>query len=254
MTQPALLSGKRIAVLGSASGLGLAVARALDAAGAEVHGIDDERGFEGVAAFYRADLTDADAIAATAHALPEGLDGLALFPALPGGGPRDVLAHGLLAPRLLAASLAPRLGHGAAIVLRGAPVTGHWADCLPETRAAMALRHDGVERFVAQWGLALDPARTARTVGWALAGFAMAQRWAWAGQGVRINALSPASPDGRLPPEIVAATGQEAAAGPHHAASAALFLLSDLSRGLTGAVLAADGGLSAQTMCRLDGL
>lgn len=254
MTLPALLAGKRIAVLGSASGLGLATARAAQAAGAEVHGIDQTRNFDALAAFYMADLADADALRAVAHALPQGLDGVALLPALPDGAPRDILLHGLLAPRMVAQELAPRLAPGASIVLRGAPLTHHWDDSLSETRAAMTLRHDAVDGFVPRWGLHLDPARAVQTVGWALLAWAMAQCWTWAAQGVRINALTPASPDGHLPPRITAAMGQSAPRGTEQAAHAALFLLSDLSAGMTGANLAADGGLTAQRQSRRDGL
>lgn len=254
MTLPALLSGKRIAILGSSSGLGLALARAADAAGAEVHGIDQTRNFDGLSAFYLADLSDPDALRAAAHALPQGLDGVAALPALPQAGPRDVLLQGLLAPRLLAQELAPRLAQNASIVLRGAPLWHHRADSLPEIRAAMTLRHDSVDRFIPRWGLHLDPARTAQTVGWALNAWAMAHCWTWAAQGVRINTLSPASPDGHLPPPISAATGESAPRGTELAAQAALFLLSDLSRGMTGADLATDGGLTAQRLCQRDGL
>ena len=251
MTLPALLSGKRIAILGSASGLGLALTRAAEAAGAEVHGIDQTRSFDAVAAFYQADLTDPDALRAVAHALPEGLDGAAFLPALPDHGPREMLVQGLLAPRLLAQELAPRLTKGASIVLRSAPMTHHWDERLPETRAAMALRPDAVDAFIPRWGLHLDPARIPKTIGWALNAWAMAHCHRWA---VRINTLTPATPDGHLPPAIVAATGHDAAHGTDHAAQAALFLLSDLSQDMTGATLATDGGLTAQRLCRHNGL
>lgn len=254
MTLPALLSGKRIAILGSASGLGRALAQAAEGAGAEVHGIDRTRNFEGLSAFYMADLSDPDALGAAAQALPEGLDGIALLPALPDGNPRDILLQGLLAPRVLVQELAPRLAQGASIVLRGAPMSRHWNERLPEIRAAMTLRHDAIDGFIPRWGLNLDPARTGQTVGWALSAWAMAQCWTWAAQGIRINALTPASADGHLPPEISAATGQNAPRGTEQAAHAALFLLSDLSQGMTGATLATDGGLTAQRLCRRDGL
>lgn len=251
MTLLTLLSGKRIAILGSAFGLGLALARAAESAGAEVHGIDQTRNFEALAAFYMADLADPDALRAVARALPEGLDGIALLPALPDGAPRDILLQCLLAPRLLAEEIAPRLTKGASIVLRGAPLSHHWDERLPEIRAAMALRHDAVDNFIPRWGLNLDPARIPQTIGWALNAWAMSHCHRWA---VRINTLTPASPDGHLPPAITAATGENAPNGTDHAAQAAFFLLSDLSRGMTGANLVTDGGLTAQRLCRRDGL
>jgi NAD(P)-dependent dehydrogenase (short-subunit alcohol dehydrogenase family) len=254
MAIPAILAGKRIAVLGSASGLGLAVVRAAEAAGAEVHGIDGMRNFEGLSAFYRADLSDPATPEALAHSLPDDLDGLALFPALPDAGPADILAQGLIAPRDLALALGAKLAPRASILVRAAPMSHHWGDCLPETRAAMALRPSGIAGFVTRWGLDAEPARAPRVAGWAMLGFAMAQRWRWAARDIRINALTPASKDGYLPPEISAARGHDGARGIMDAAQAALFLLSDLSSGMTGANLASDGGLSAQIRCRHDGL
>jgi NAD(P)-dependent dehydrogenase (short-subunit alcohol dehydrogenase family) len=245
-----LLHGKRIAVLGSAHGLGLAVARLADAAGAEVHGIDQTRSFDGLSAFYRADLTNPDSALAVAHALPDGLDGIVVLPAMGSADPQAVLTHGLLAARDLVQAVAPKLAQGGAIVLRAVPVTEHWAALLPETRAAMALRHDGCAGFVKRWGLGLEPSRAVQTVGWALRGWTMAQAQAYAAQGIRLNAIAPAHPDGHLTTAGIAGSVD----GPTLAAQAVLYLLSDLSAGLTGAVLATDGGLSAQMLCRMDGL
>ena len=253
-TAPGLLRDKRIAVLGSARGLGLAVAHAAEAAGAEVHGIDSVRRFEGLAAFYQADLSDALALSAVASALPEGLDGLVACPDLDALVPKDTLVLGLLAPRVLSEAVAPRMAQGASIVVRGAPVTPHWAERLSEIRAAMALRHADAGEFVTRWGLHLDPARTVRTVGWALMAWAMVHRWRYADRDIRMNTFSPANASGHLPPEIVAARGHDAAMGTTDAAQAALFLLSDLSRGMTGANLAVDGGMSAQMLCHADGI
>jgi NAD(P)-dependent dehydrogenase (short-subunit alcohol dehydrogenase family) len=251
---PPLLAGRRVVVVGSGGGLGRAVALAADAAGAEVLGVDDARVFDGLAALYRADLADPAALDAAAAALPEGIAALALFPDPGAGDPASVLARALLAPRHLAAALAPNLVPGAAIVARAAPPHAAWAASLAETRAAAALRWDDLSGFVTRWGLDAEPSRAPRTAGWGMLAWVTAHRWTWAGRGIRVNALTPAEPDGRLPPEIAAARGQAAGAGTELAARAALFLLSDLSAGLTGANIAADGGLSARITAQLDGL
>lgn len=251
---PLLLQGRRVVVLGSGGGLGQAVALTAGAAGAEVLGVDDARAFDGLAALYRAELSDPAALDAVVAALPEGIDALALFPDPGAGDPASVLARALLAPRHLAEALAPKLAAGAAIIARAAPPHAAWAASLAETRAAAALRWDDVAGFVTRWGLDGEPARAPRTAGWGLLAWVMAHRWAWAGRGIRVNALTPAAPDGRLPPEIAAARGLQASAGITQAANAALFLMSDLSTGLTGANLAADGGLSARITTQLDGL
>lgn len=251
---PLLLRGRRVVVLGSGSGLGRAVALAAEGAGAEVLGVDDVLAFEGLTAFYRAELTDPAALDAAVAALPEGIDALALFPDPGAGDPVRVLARALLAPRHLARALAPKLATGAAIIARAAPPHAAWAASLAETRAAAALHWDDVAGFVSRWGLDAEPARAPRTAGWGMLAWVMANRWAWAGRGIRVNALTPAAPDGRLPPEIAAARALQAGAGTIQAANAALFLMSDLSTGLTGANLAADGGLSARITTQLDGL
>lgn len=251
---PLLLAGKRVVVLGTGSGLGRAVALHAQAAGAEVLGVDDHKAFDGLDALYHADLNDPAALDAAAHALPDGIDGLALLPDPGTGGPEQTLTRALLAPRHLAQALAPKLAHGAAVLVRAAPPHATWQARLGETRAALALRRDDLGGFVARWGLLAEPDRAARTAGWAMQAWVMAQHNRWADRAIRLNALTPASHDGRLPPDIVAASAKDAASGTDTAARAALFLLSDLSQGLTGANLAADGGLSARIITSLDGL
>lgn len=248
---PTLLMGRRIAVLGSGSGLGLAVARAAEAAGAEVLGIDPDPAFAHVAELYRADPGDGAAMEAVAAALPEGLDGLALFPDL-SGDPARVLAQGVMGPRLLAEALAPRLAPGAAIVARAAPATPERTQALPMIRAALALRPDGLAPFPARWGLDAEPGKALALAGWAMAAWVMARAHAW--PGLRVNAVAPAAPDGRLPPALAARMGRPEAEGAEIAARATLFLLSGPAQGLTGAVLAADGGLQAQIQTSLEGL
>jgi NAD(P)-dependent dehydrogenase (short-subunit alcohol dehydrogenase family) len=253
-TFPSLLAGKRLVVLGSATGLGYAVALAADAAGAEVLGLDDQKRFDGLHALYHADLTDPAALDAAVAALPDGLDGVALLPDPGTSGPSQTLARALLAPRHLARALAPKLAHGGSVVFRGAPVTAHWPTSLAETRAAMALRWSDIDAFVTRWGLLAEPARAIRTAGWGCLGWAMAHAHDNSQHGVRVNTITPATPDGHLPPAIAAHLGVEGSAGAQIAARAVLFLLSDLSAGITGTNLAADGGASAQYTTRLDGL
>lgn len=253
LTMPPLLSGRRIAVMGSAHGLGRAVAAAAEAAGAEVLGIDADKAFDHVSAFYRVDLGDGPSVDALAQALPDGLDGLALFPALPdGAAPDQVMALGVMAPVRLAMALAPRMAKGAAIVVRGAPPHADHAASLGAVRAALALNPDALNGFAARWGLDAEPVRAPRLAGWAMQAWAQARRWDW--PGVRTAALVTARPDGGLTPAVQAARGIEQDTARAQAAQAAVFLLSDLAAGLTGATLAADHGLSAQIETGLQGL
>ena len=252
---PALLSGKRIAVLGSARGLGLAVAKATTEAGAEVIGIDAVAGFAHVSEFFRLDPGEPAAIDRLAEALPDGLDGLCLVPALdPADTVEQALLRGVMGPTRLALRLAPSMAAGGAIVTQGTAHDGARAQHLGLIRAALALRRDSAEGFGQRWGLAAEPALTPRLIAWAMEAWVMQHRWSWAPQGPRTACLVTASPDGRLPPHIAAARGLEAGMGQHQAAQAAVFMFSALAAGMTGSALAADGGLSAETQTSLEGL
>lgn len=77
---------------------------------------------------------------------------------------------------------------------------------------------------------------------------------AWGPLGPRTACLITASPDGRLPAALAATRGLDAGMGQTQAAQTAVFLLSALATGITGAALAADGGLSAETQTSLEGL
>lgn len=250
---PTLMQGRRVAVLGSGGKLGRAAAAALRAAGAEVLGIDARAVFDDVDALWRADLARPGAAEAVAAALPDGLDGLALLPDTgETADPAAVLVRAVAAPIRLAEALAPRLAQGAAVVALAGPDGPGRRAALAAIRAARALRPDDAAAFADRWGLAAEPARAPGLAAWALGAWALARRAAW--PGVRVNAVVPAAPDGRLAPAEAAALALPEAAGADLAARAALFLLSPLSQGLTGAVLAADGGRAARMQTDQEGL
>lgn len=248
---PTLLTGRRVAVLGAGGGLGAAVAAAARAGGAQVLGLDPRARFDGLDALYRYDPADPGAAQALAAALPDGLEALVLMPDLSGLDPAAVLDQGCALPLALAQALAPRMAPGGAIVVRGATGPDRAAH-LAAIRAARALRPGQGTAFAERWGLLAEPARAPLLAGWALGAWAMARATAW--PGLRVNAVAPAAPDGRLPPATAAAAGMDQATGPALAARAALFLISPLSQGLTGACLAADGGMAAQMHAVAEGL
>jgi len=251
MIPPTLLTGRRVAVLGSGGGLGRAMAAAARAAGAQVLGIDPRAAFADVDALYRFDPADTDAPQALAAALPEGLDALALFPDLTALDPAATLEQGVTLPIRLAQALAPRLTPGAAIVARAA--SGPERDShLAAIRAACALRPGEGPGFAERWGLRAEPGRAPLLAGWAMGAWALSRATRW--PGIRVNAIAPATADGRLPPASAAALGLAEGEGPLIAARAALILMSPLTQGLTGACLAADGGQAAQMQSVHEGL
>lgn len=238
-----LLTGKRIAVLGSNKGLGLAVARDLAGEGASVIGIDADPVYDHLDTFLRADPRAAGLMADVAAALPEGLDGLALFPAL-AGDVAEVIAQGITAPLTLARALAPRMAAGAAIVTRAYGPHAERAGHQGAVRAALSLRAGGEAGFAKLWNLQAEPIWAPRIAGWANLAFAQS-----ATLGPRVNAVTPARPDGHFD-EGAMPTAQS---GPEVVAQAVTYLLSDRARGVTGANLAVDGGRSARIEATLLG-
>lgn len=254
-----LLTGKRIAVLGSSTGLGRSVVTALARAGASVTGIDATPVHDGLDSFLHADPADGGLMVDVAAALPDGLDGLALFPHI-AGDPARVLTQGVTAPLTLARALTPRMGQGASIVTRAFGAHADKARHLGAVRGALALRVGDEAAFAKRWGLLGEPVWAERIAGWANLAFAQD-----IGQGPRRNTVSVGRMDGHfdsVPPmgmgrDMMVAghdTGGDATGcGPDVVAQAVVFLLSDLARGLTGVNLAADGGRSARIEAVLGG-
>jgi hypothetical protein len=208
-----------------------------------------------VAEFYHLDPSDTGAIDRLASVLPDGLDGLCLLPAYDASDAPDLaLMRGVMGPKRLAEGIAARMAHGAAIITQGAAFDPARAQHLALIRAALALRPETATGFAQRWGLLAEPTLTPKLIGWAMEAWALQHRAAWGPQGARSACLVTASPDGRLPPAICAARGVDAAIGQQQAAAAAIYLLSALASGVTGAALAADGGLSAETQTSLEGL
>lgn len=221
------LEGRTIVVTGVAGPMGAACARALDAMGAAVIGVDGERVFDHCTTFLRADLADAEAVDAVAAALPEGVAGLVCLDWPEGAGMADFLARALVAPKRLAGAV--RLAPGAGVAVLGAPV--HlWGD-RARVRAAAALEAGDEAGFVARWGLAAEPAGVPALVRAGLAAWAMGA----AARRMRANAVAPG-------------------ADPAAAGAAAAWLMAPLADAVAGAVIAADGGVAARRLAAAEGI
>lgn len=111
------MSVRRIVVTGAASGIGLALADRLLAAGHEVVGIDRAACAEGLTAALRVDLSDTDSVRSLAGTIEGPLHGIANVAGVPGSAPAEtVLAVNLLGARVLTEALQPKLVGGAAVV------------------------------------------------------------------------------------------------------------------------------------------
>ncbi|MBV6757913.1 coniferyl-alcohol dehydrogenase [Rhodococcus opacus] len=106
-----------IVVTGAASGIGLALADQLSAAGATVYALDRRDCPIGSVRTLLCDLSDPGSIGDAVAALPGEVTGLANVAGVPGtAAAQTVLAVNLLGPRLLTELVLPRMTEGAAIV------------------------------------------------------------------------------------------------------------------------------------------
>lgn len=229
------LAGRRVLVAGGGGGIGSAIVELFLAAGAEVASVDRPgvaapRGALGLAC----DLARPEEVRALYERLGwERLDGLvhaagitrdAVLWKLGDEDWRDVLATNLDSAFWLLRGAAPllRARPGAAVVLI-ASINGE--------RGKL-----GQANYAASKAGLIALARTAaRELG---------------RSGVRVNALAPGlvrtAMSAHLPPAVLARAEEESALGrlaePEDVARAALFLVSDLARHVTGQVLRVDGG------------
>jgi NAD(P)-dependent dehydrogenase (short-subunit alcohol dehydrogenase family) len=241
---------RRALVTAAASGIGLAIVRALRAEGWEVvlSDLPDSEGAARAAAcgarWIACDLRDAGAIAALAEAAGEvfllvnngGIAGPTLpLATMPPEAWNEVLAVNLTAPFLLSRALVPRMAAaGGGVILNMASV-------------AARIGHANRSPYGAsKWGLLGLTAALAREVG---------------AQGIRVNALLPGSVRGDRIQAVIAAQAEarglpipaieaeylrRQATGrfvePEEIAAMVLFLASDAARSITGQFIGVDGG------------
>lgn len=126
------MTGRRIVVTGAASGIGLALADRLLAAGDAVIGLDRSPCPDRITTSVQVDLGDPDAVRAAVASLDGPVHGIANVAGVPGTAPPEVvLAVNLLGARVLTEALLPRLPEGAAVV-NVASVAAHRNTVAPE--------------------------------------------------------------------------------------------------------------------------
>lgn len=259
-----LLKGKTIVVTGSASGIGLEVARQATAEGARVLGVDVIKRFDHVEEFYRADLGDPAAIDALVDVLPEGIDGLANVAGLPPTAPADkVVAVNYLGLKRLTLGLIPKLRDGAAIVNLASLAGLGWPDAVEAINDVDAAGFAGMTAAMERHGITSTRGRSYFFTKEALIVWTMRNRWTWRDRGIRMNAVSPGPVDTPILPDFVQTLGARAEEDmrimdrpgtPADVAPVVLFLLSDGSRWLRGTNIAADGGMHSNILCQSHGL
>ncbi len=243
------LSGRTVLVTGSSRGIGIGIARAFAAAGADLHMLADDEGiFEAAerlgAKGYRADITKADQLAAVAEAIPQlhvlvNNAGLELITPLDDGGAaneatfRRVVEINVVGTFLATRAMLPRIPLGGRIV-NTASVWSRGSEAL--FGAYVASKH-AVIGLTKTWAKELGP------------------------RGINVNAVCPGwvrteaslrslhvmaerqsvEPDALLG-DIVAAQILPGFMDPDDVAGTYLFLASDLAANITGQSLGVDRG------------
>jgi NAD(P)-dependent dehydrogenase (short-subunit alcohol dehydrogenase family) len=243
------ISGRVVLVTGSSRGIGLGIARAFAAAGAELHMLADDEGvFEAAerlgARGHRADITRAEEIAAVAEAIPH-LDvlvnnaGLELVTPLDDASPaneatfRRVIEINVVGTFLVTRAFVPKLGHGGRVI-NTASVWSRGAEAL--FGAYVASKHATIG-LTKTWAKELGPRGiTVNAVcpGWVRTEASLRSLHAMA---ARMNV----APDTLLD-EIVAAQILPGFMDPDDVAGTYLFLASDLAANITGQSLGVDRG------------
>lgn len=186
-------AGKRVVVTGCYSGIGLATARLLVAAGAQVHGIDLSEPNMPLAAFTTTDLRDRAAIDQAVAAIDGPVAALFNCAGLPPMQPAlDVMRVNFIGMRHLTERLIPQMPPGSAVVTVGSNGGAGWRRRLPQLLDFIAVTT--FEDAVRWCEVNEAPSTSAYTFSKeAIAVWTMAYSAKTIAQGVRLNCTSPGS-------------------------------------------------------------
>lgn len=252
-----MLTHRTIVVTGCSSGIGAATADLLAERGATVIGLDrqppapDAR----LSDFREVDLGEPSSIDTAVAGLPPELHGLCAIAGLPGTAGSEAVARvNYLGVRHVIERLQPSLVPGASVATAASIAGARWPD-----RRAQHLALAGATSFAdGQRWLAEHPVPDDVCYPYfkeALIVFTMALAGRLATRGVRVNCVSPGPVETPILDEFRASLGRERvdtdirrvgrAATPHDIAPVFAVLMGPDSTWITGADIAADGGLAA---------
>lgn len=230
------LEGRVAVVTGGASGIGLAITRALMGHGVRVHVFDISEGpdpLEGACQFHVVDITDSKAVSEVVAGISDSVTLL-------------VNDAGITRDRSTLKMSDEEWASVISVNLTGAfNVVRALAPGMVQTRYGRIVNITSINGMRGKFGQANYSASKAGLIG-------LTKTWAreFGPKGITVNAVAPGmvmtAMARKLPPEILAKAMEEgvlpAPAEPEDIANAVLFLLSDAARKITGEVIRVDAG------------
>lgn len=244
--------GKRVAIAGCHSGMGLVVAETLVELGAEVHGVDIRPCPAAIGSFHTVDLTDWRAIDAAVAAIGGEIDALFNCAGLPQTFPaRDVVRVNFMGLRHWTEQWLPRMKAGSAVATISSLAGMGYLQNIPQLREVIALDS---EAALLDW-IDAHPAEIADGYGYSkqlLNAWTQIMAVEHAPAGIRFNATMPSptqTPMISAFEEVAGAALLDAYCAPTFRRSTAaeqalpmVFLNSDAAAFVSGVCLPVDGG------------
>lgn len=261
------LEGQTVAITGASSGIGAACCALLKNKGATVIGLDINPPTKNdVDQYISYDQGDPGNIDLAVQKLPKGLTALLNVAGVAPSnrfGPADILRINFFGVRYLTELVVPKLVSGSAVVNMSSGTGAGWPANIANIKAFLGTeRVDEIQKFVddheiVNSGLGNDSAYPFSKQ--LLSVWTMKASSQWRSQGIRVNAVSPATVDTPIVGDFLAAFGNEAAermekfgtATPENVARASVFLLTADAVWINGAILPVDGGaIAAGTLAK----
>lgn len=246
----------RIAVTGSATGIGAEACRLLKERGDIVIGFDVAETSVNVDSFHKVDLSDPDAIAAVLASVKGRFDALLNIAGVPPrpGNEALVLAVNFIGLRAFTMGLMSKLNNSSSIVNMASRAGMAWRDNIDQVKALMGLSPDvSLEEFCRHHEI--NHVRAYNLSKEAVIVWSMAQTESLVPRNIRLNTVSPSGVETKILDDFKDAFGRDRVeqntkrvgrlVNPDEAAKAAVFLASPESSWIKGIDLGIDGGAVA---------